>query len=40
MSLLEVKVTSKSESKLYNYNKVLKYININSTISIIIIFFI
>ena len=27
MSLLKVKVTSKFESKLYNYNKILKYIN-------------
>ena len=27
MSLLKVKVTPKFESKLYNYNKILKYIN-------------
>ena len=27
MLLLNVKVTFKSESKLYNYNKILKYIN-------------
>ena len=27
MSLLKVKVTLKFESKLYNYNKILKYIN-------------
>ena len=28
MSLLKVKVTPKSESKLYNYYKILNYINI------------
>ena len=28
MLLLKVKVTSKSESKLYNYNKILKYTNV------------
>ena len=28
MSLLKVKVTPKSESKLYNYNKIVKYNNI------------
>ena len=28
MSLLKVKITPKFESKLYNYNKILKYINI------------
>ena len=27
MSLLKVKVSPKFESKLYNYNKILKYIN-------------
>ena len=39
MLLLKVlKVTPKSESKLYNYNKILKYTNVNfkTTISIII----
>ena len=30
MSLLKVKVTPKFESKLYIYNKILKYININA----------
>ena len=30
MLLLKSKVTHKSESKLYNYNKILKYINIKS----------
>ena len=30
MSLLKVKATSKFESKLYNYNKILKYINVKS----------
>ena len=30
MSLLKVKATPKFESKLYNYNKILKYINIKS----------
>ena len=28
MLLLKFKVTRKSESKLYNYNKILEYINI------------
>ena len=34
MSLLKVKVTPKSESKLYNHNKVLKYTNLKVEITI------
>ena len=34
MLLLKVKVTPKYESKLYNYNKILKYINIKFEINI------
>ena len=34
MSLLKVKITPKFEYKLYNYNKILKYINIKFEINI------
>ena len=34
MLLLKVKITPKYESKLYNYNKILKYINIKFEINI------
>jgi hypothetical protein len=35
MLLLKLKVTPKSESKLYNYNKILKCTNINSKLLVL-----
>jgi len=39
MLLLKVKVTPKSESKLYDCNKILKYININSKLIFLLVLY-
>ena len=39
MLLLKVKVTPKSESKLYDCNKILKYININSKLLFLLLLY-